>query len=50
METIKSNVSNVRLDVFLADKFENCTRSYIKTLIDDNRIYVNVKVVKAGFK
>ena len=35
MEIIKSDVNNVRLDVFLADKFEYCTRSYIKTLIED---------------
>lgn len=50
MEIIKCDVNNVRLDVFLSDKFENCTRSYIKTLIDGNRITVNNKIVKAGYK
>ena len=50
METIKCEQSNIRLDVFLSEQFDNCTRSYIKTLIDDNRIKVNSKLVKAGYK
>lgn len=50
MEQIKSDVSDIRLDIFLSDKFESCTRSYIKTLIENNRILVNGKVVKAGYK
>lgn len=50
MEQIKSNVCDIRLDVFLSDKFKDCTRSYIKTLIDDGRIKVNGKIVKAGYK
>lgn len=50
MEQIKSDVSDIRLDIFLSDKFESCTRSYIKTLIENNRILVNGKLVKAGYK
>lgn len=50
MEKIKCDVNDIRLDVFLSDKFESCTRSYIKTLIEDNRITVNNKNVKAGYK
>jgi len=50
MEQIKCETNDIRLDVYLSDKFDNITRSYIKTLIDDNRISVNGKVVKAGYK
>lgn len=50
MEQIKCEQNNVRLDVFVSDKFEHCTRSYIKTLIDNNHVTVNSKVVKAGYK
>ncbi|MBQ7880354.1 MAG: RluA family pseudouridine synthase [Clostridia bacterium] len=50
MEQIKCDVSNIRLDVFVSAKFSDCTRSYIKTLIDNNRVMVNDKVVKAGYK
>lgn len=50
METIKCNDAGIRLDVFLSGQFETCTRSYIKTLVDDNRITVNGKIVKAGYK
>lgn len=47
---IKSNETDVRLDVYLAKQLDNCTRAYIKTLIDNANIKVNNKVVKAGFK
>ena len=50
MEIIKCNETGVRLDVFLSAQFDTCTRSYIKTLVDDERINVNGKVVKAGYK
>ena len=43
------NENNVRLDVFLAAA-TNYTRSFIKTLNDENRIFVNSKNQKAGFK
>lgn len=47
---INCDESDIRLDVYLAKTIDNCTRAYIKTLIDDDRITVNGKVVKAGFK
>lgn len=50
MEKIKCDKVNIRLDIFLSEQFENCTRSYIKTLIEDNHITVNNKIVKAGYK
>ena len=50
MEEIKCEQNNIRLDVFVSEQFDNCTRSYIKTLIDDGRITVNSKIVKAGYK
>lgn len=50
MEQISCDVSNVRLDVFVSERFKQCTRSYIKTLIDDGRVLVNQKQVKAGYK
>ncbi len=50
MEKIRCNESSIRLDVFLSGKFSDCTRSYIKTLIDNNRVLVNDKQVKAGYK
>ncbi len=50
MTTINCTESGLRLDVYLAKELENHTRAYIKTLVDDNRIMVNGKVVKAGFK
>ena len=50
MEQIKCGVANIRLDVFVSEQFKECTRSYIKTLIDNGRILVNGKNVKAGYK
>ena len=44
-----NNNESVRLDVFLTAQFSNFTRSYIKTLIEDNLITVNGKVVKSGY-
>jgi len=41
--------NNVRLDVFLVNN-TNYTRSFIKILNDENRIEVNSKNQKAGFK
>ncbi len=50
MEQIRCEVDNIRLDVFVSEQFKDCTRSYIKTLIDDGRVEVNGKNVKAGYK
>ncbi|MBQ3048241.1 MAG: RluA family pseudouridine synthase [Clostridia bacterium] len=41
--------NNVRIDVFLTNK-TNFTRSFIKTLNEENRIFVNSKNQKAGYK
>lgn len=41
--------NNVRLDVFLTNN-TNYTRSFIKTLNDENKIFVNSKNQKAGYK
>lgn len=41
--------NNIRLDVFLAEN-TNFSRSFIKTMNDENLILVNGKVEKAGFK
>lgn len=51
MAKISLNVeeNNVRLDIYLASKTDY-TRSFIKTLNDENRILVNGKTVKSGFK
>ena len=39
-----------RLDIYLSEKNEEITRSYIKNLIDDGKVLVNGKIVKSGFK
>ncbi len=39
-----------RLDVYLTNKRQDLTRSFIKTLIDNGFITVNDKKVKAGYK
>ena len=49
MELI-SNIADKRLDVYLSEQLQNHTRSYIKTLIEDECIAVNGKTVKAGYK
>lgn len=41
--------SNIRLDVYLSKLLDGKTRSYIKNLIDDGKILVNSKKVKAGY-
>jgi len=39
-----------RVDVFLAEKYKDLTRSYISKLNDQNKILVNNKKVKNGYK
>lgn len=41
---------NTRLDVFIESQIENLSRSRIKTLIDDEMIFVNNKNQKASYK
>ncbi len=45
---IKDEIGN-RLDIVLANKL-NITRSAVKNLIDNNKVFVNSKNVKAGYK
>ena len=45
---IEDDISE-RLDVYLSQKLEE-TRSCIKNMIDDNKVFVNGKNVKAGYK
>ena len=40
---------NKRLDVFLSENIEDVSRSYIKKLIDNNKVNVNKKQIKAGY-
>lgn len=42
--------ASTRLDVFLAGKLPDLTRSRIKALLEDGRVLVNNKAVKAGLK
>ena len=39
-----------RLDLYITEKNNNITRSYIKNLIDDGRILVNGTLQKSGYK
>lgn len=41
---------NKRLDVYLSEQLQELTRSYIKTLLEKNKILVNGIVVKSGYK
>jgi 23S rRNA pseudouridine1911/1915/1917 synthase len=41
--------ANVRLDVFLANSISGVTRSYIKNLVDGEKVKVNGKKKKAGY-
>lgn len=46
---IENKDKGVRLDNFVTENEENLTRSYVKTLIQEGRILLNGKQVKAGF-
>ncbi len=52
--TIKFFISEInkgeRLDLFLTNKLENLTRSYIKKLIEDNKVKINNIVVNSAAK
>ncbi|MDO4282872.1 MAG: RluA family pseudouridine synthase [Clostridia bacterium] len=39
-----------RLDIYISEKDETVTRSYVKNLIDDGRILVNGVLQKSGYK
>ena len=48
MKNFVSEISNIRLDKFLVENTD-FSRSYIKTLNDENRIFINGKNVKSGY-
>ncbi len=48
--TILQNDINKRLDMFLLDSFSDKTRSFLKTLIEKEKVFVNDKIVKSGYK
>ena len=45
-----TNDSGKRLDVFLTEQLSDISRSLIKNLIDEGKVLVNGKKVKAGYK
>ncbi len=47
---VESPDKNKRLDIFLLEKLDGKTRSFIKNLIDKEMVFVNGKIVKAGYK
>lgn len=47
---VDQNFVDCRLDVFVCEKESSLTRSYIKKLIEDGKITLNGKTVKAGYK
>lgn len=49
-KTVKSDISGVRIDSYLANIMEDMSRSYIQKLIDDGYIKVNETQVKANYK
>ena len=48
--TILQNDINKRLDMFLLDSFSDKTRSFLKTLIEKEKVFVNDRIVKSGYK
>lgn len=42
--------SGKRLDIFISNKYENISRTYIQKLIKDDRIFVNSKKEKSSYK
>lgn len=42
--------ANKRLDIFLLEKFPDRTRSFLKNLIEKEKVFVNDKLVKSGYK
>ena len=47
---VEKEDTSKRLDVYLSEKNADITRSYIKNLIDEEKILVNSKKVKSGYK
>lgn len=47
---VQESQNNIRLDIFIESQIEELSRSRIKSLIDDNMIFVNGKPQKASYK
>ncbi|MBQ9792398.1 MAG: RluA family pseudouridine synthase [Clostridia bacterium] len=47
---ISADDINKRLDMFLLEKFPDRTRSFLKNLIEKEKVFVNDKTVKSGYK
>ncbi|AAK80072.1 23S rRNA pseudouridine1911/1915/1917 synthase [Clostridium acetobutylicum] len=47
---IEEEYENQRIDVYLAQEFENISRSHIQDLIGKKKVFVNGKAVKSNYK
>ena len=41
---------NLRLDIFLSEKFSDWSRSHIQKIITDGKVTVDEKIVKPSYK
>lgn len=47
---VKENDINKRLDVFISEKLEGKSRSYVQGLIEEEKVKVNEKLKKSNYK
>ncbi len=47
---IENENTGIRIDKYLSEALNHCSRSYIQKLLDNNNINVNSKAVKANYK
>jgi 23S rRNA pseudouridine1911/1915/1917 synthase len=47
---VETDKKNLRLDIFLSEKFSEWSRSHIQKIISDGKVTVNEKIVKPNFK
>ena len=47
---IEEDYKNIRLDLYLSNKLDNKSRSYIQNLIEEGNVFVNKKVKKSSYK
>lgn len=47
---IENENTGIRIDKYLSESLNHCSRSYIRKLLDNNNINVNDKAVKANYK
>lgn len=50
LEIIVDDIEETRIDRYLASLLPNYSRTYLKSLIEDNRVLVSTKSVKTSFK